>query len=88
MKRVKCTCCGAGMRRNGRTTASAQRWRCESCGASRTVSYDDSADRLEELLAWLISKETQAGMPGRGSTFGRLAARLAGLAPRLPGPGP
>lgn len=33
MKRVKCPCCGAAMRRNGRTTAGSQRWRCESCGA-------------------------------------------------------
>ncbi|MDM8301087.1 IS1249 family transposase [Collinsella tanakaei] len=74
MKRVKCPCCGAAMRRNGRTTAGAQRWRCESCGASGTVSYDDSAARLGEFLAWLLSKATQADMPGRGRTFRRLAA--------------
>lgn len=73
MKRVKCPCCGAAMRRNGRTGAGAQRWRCESCGATRTVSYEDSAARLEEFLAWLLSKATQAGMPGRGRTFRRLA---------------
>ena len=85
MKRVKCPCCGAGMRRNGRTAAGARRWRCESCGASRTISYDDSAARLEELLAWLLSKATQADMPGRGRTFRRLAA---GLWPIWPMPEP
>lgn len=85
MKRVKCPCCGAGMRRNGRTTAGAQRWRCESCGASRTISHDDSAARLEEFLAWLLSKATRADMPGRGRTFRRLAA---GFWPIWPMPEP
>lgn len=74
MKRVMCQCCGSAMRRNGRTSAGSQRWRCESCGASRTVSYDDSAARLEEFLAWLLSKAKQADMPGQGRTFRRLAA--------------
>lgn len=85
MKRVKCPCCGTAMRRNGRTTAGAQRWRCESCGASRTVSYDDSAARLEEFLAWLLSKARQADMPGQGRTFRRLAA---GFWPIWPMPEP
>ena len=76
MKRVKCPCCGAAMRRNGRTTAGSQRWRCESCGASRTVSYDDGAARLEEFLSWLLSKARQADMPGQGRTFRRLAAEF------------
>lgn len=76
MKWVRCPCCGAAMRRNGRTTAGAQRWRCESCGASRTVSYDDGAARPGEFLAWLLSKATQADMPGQGRTLGRLAAEF------------
>lgn len=74
MKAVRCPSCGAKMKRNGKTGAGAQRWRCGSCGASTTVSYDDTAARLAEFLAWLLSKETQAGMPGRGRTFRRLAA--------------
>ena len=85
MKRVKCPCCGAGMRRNGRTTAGAQRWRCESCGASRTVSYDGGAARLGEFLAWPLPRATQADMPGRGRTFRRLAA---GFWPIWPMPEP
>ena len=51
-----------------------QGWRCGSCGTSTTLFYDDSAARLEEFLTWPLSKETQAGMPGKGRTFRRLAA--------------
>lgn len=40
MKRAKCPCCGAEVRSNEKTEAWARRWRCESCGASGTVSYD------------------------------------------------
>ena len=41
MKAVSCPSCGARMKRNGRTGAGAQGWRCGSCGASTTLSYDD-----------------------------------------------
>lgn len=85
MKWARCPCCGAAMRRNGRTTAGAQGWRRESCGASRTVSYDDGAAGLEEFLAWPLSKATQADMPGQGRTFRRLAAEFW---PALPMPEP
>lgn len=74
MKAVRCPSCGAEMKRNGKTSAGAQRWRCRACGASTTVSYDDTAARLDEFLAWLLSKATQADMPGQGRTFRRLAA--------------
>ena len=76
MKAVRCPSCGAKMKRNGKTGAGAQRWRCAACGASTTVSYDDTAARLGEFLAWLLSKGTQADMPGRGRTFRRLAAEF------------
>ena len=58
MKAVGCPSCGARMKRNGRPKAGTQRWRCPSCGASTTLSYDDAAARLGEFLAWLTSKET------------------------------
>lgn len=74
MKAVRCPSCGAAMKRNGRTGAGSQRWRCRACGASRTVSYDDGAATLEEFLAWLLSKAKQADMPGQGRTFRRPAA--------------
>lgn len=32
----KCEACGNAMKRNGRTSAGAQRWRCKACGASST----------------------------------------------------
>ena len=69
MKAVKCACCGGSMKRNGKTSSGAQRWRCAACGASTTVRYDDAAARLEEFLSWLLSKGTQLEMPGAGQTF-------------------
>lgn len=54
MKSVKCPCCGAAMKRNGKTGAGSQRWRCRDCGASRTVRYDDEAARLREFVGWLL----------------------------------
>ena len=46
------------MKRNGKTGAGAQRWRCGSYGASTTLSYDDAASRLGEFLAWPTSEDT------------------------------
>lgn len=74
MKAVRCPSCGAKMKRNGKTSAGAQRWRCGSCGASATLSYDGTAARLGEFLAWLTSKDTQLSMPGQGRTFRRRTA--------------
>lgn len=71
MKAVKCACCGGSMKRNGKTSSGAQRWRCAACGASATLRYDDAAARLEEFLSWLLSKGTQLEMPGAGRTFRR-----------------
>ena len=76
MKAVRCPSCGAAMKRNGRTGAGSQRWRCRACGASTTVSYDDTAARLEEFLAWLMSKDTQLSMSGQGRTFRCVASSL------------
>ena len=69
MKAVKCPYCGGPTKRNGRTSSGAQRWRCTACGASTTVRYDDTAARFDELLSWLLSKDTQLEMPGAGRTF-------------------
>ena len=74
MKTVRCPSCGAAMKRNGKTKAGSQRWRCGSCGTSTTLSYDDTAARLGEFLAWLTSKGTQLSMPGQGRTFRRRTA--------------
>ena len=81
MKRVKCPCCGAAMRRNGRTTAGAQRWRCESCGASRTVSYDDSAGTARRVSGVAALKGEAGGHAWPGAHVqearGRILADLA-----------
>ncbi len=81
MKAVKCPSCGSKMKRNGRTSSGSQRWRCGSCGASTTVRYDDTAARLEEFTAWLLSKDAQAGMPGAGRTFRRRTSEFWALWP-------
>ena len=76
MKAVRRPSCGAATKRNGRTGAGSQRWRCGSCGASTTLSHDDTAARLDEFLAWLTSKDAQLSMPGRGRAFRRGTAEL------------
>ena len=68
MKKVKCPCCRASMRRNGRTGVGAQRWRCETCGALKTVSYDGSS-RLE-----MMPKRSTARQSLRPTGFSRLSS--------------
>lgn len=76
MKAVYCPYCGGRTKRNGRTSSGSQRWRCTACGASTTVRYDDTATRLDEFLGWLLSKDSQAAMPGGGRSFRRRTAEL------------
>ena len=76
MKAVYCPYCGGRTKRNGRTSSGSQRWRCTACGASTTVRYDDTATRLEEFLGWLLSKDSQAMMPGGGRSFRRRTAEF------------
>lgn len=47
-----------------------------ACGASTTVRYDDTAARLDEFLGWLLSKDSQAAMPGGGRSFRRRTAEF------------
>ena len=76
MKAVYCPYCGGRTKRDGRTSSGSQRWRCTACGASTTVRYDDTASRLEEFLGWLLSKDSQAAMPGGGRSFRRRTAEF------------
>lgn len=71
MKAVLCPVCGRKLVKNGRTSSGRRRWRCLGCGLSQTVRYDTTAARLEEFLSWLLSKDSQVDMPGRGRTFRR-----------------
>ena len=81
MKAVYCPYCGGRTKRNGRTSSGSQRWRCTACGASTTVRYDDTATRLDEFLGWLLSKDSQAAMPGGGRSFRRRTAEFWGVWP-------
>ena len=76
MKAVYCPYCGGRTKRNGRTSSGSQRWRCTACGASTTLRYDDTAARLGEFLGWLLSKDSQAAMPGGGRSFRRRTAEF------------
>lgn len=81
MKSVKRPCCGAAMKRSGKTGAGSQRWRRRDCGASRTVRCDGEAARLREFAGWLLSKESRRDMPGRGRAFRRRAASFRPIRP-------
>lgn len=76
MKAVYCPCCGGRTKRYGRTSSGPQRWRCTACGASTTLRYDDTATMLDEFLGWLLSKDSQAAMPGGGRSFRRRTAEF------------
>lgn len=84
MRTVKCPACGGKTKRNGKTKAGAQRWRCTSCGASTTQRYSNKASMLALFLDWLLSKRTQAqmGMPAR--TFRSLTSEFWSLWPTAP----
>lgn len=69
------------MKRNGKTKSGSQRWRCVGCGASATHSIDTAARDLAAFVGWLLSKESQVDMPGRGRTFRRRCARFWAIWP-------
>jgi hypothetical protein len=78
----KCDACGAGMKRNGKTTSSAQRWRCKRCGASMTHRIDSSAKQLKAFLRWLVGKlSIQESANCSRATFERRAERFWSLWP-------
>lgn len=59
------------MKRNGKTSAGTQRWRCTSCNASTTRRNNNRAKQLTGFLSWLLSSKRQAEMPGNGRSFRR-----------------
>ena len=81
MDNKRCPSCGSAMKRNGRTKAGSQRWRCGSCGASSVHRNDTSARDLAAFVSWLLSKDSQGDMPGRGRTFRRRTAAFWGIWP-------
>lgn len=73
------------MKRNGKTKAGAQRWRCKACGASMTHRIDSTAKQLKAFLAWLMGKGTLKEQQCSKATFERRAERFWRLWP-LPKP--
>lgn len=76
-----CELCGSPMKRNGKTKAGAQRWRCKSCGASRVHRIDSSAKQLKAFLRWLMGKGTLKEQECSKATFERRAERFWRLWP-------
>lgn len=71
MKSKVCPVCGSPMKKNGRTKAGSQRWRCRVCNTSTTHRNDIEQRELKAFLDWLLSKDRQLDMPGQGRTFRR-----------------
>ena len=69
------------MKRNGKTSAGRQRWRCRECGASGVHSNDTSARDLATFVSWLLSKGSQGDMPGGGRSFRRRTEGLWAIWP-------
>lgn len=78
----KCPSCGARMKRNGKTSAGAQRWRCRECGASTSHRIDNAAKQLRAFLKWLMGKLSIAESAACSkATFERRAERFWALWP-------
>ncbi|WP_434056923.1 transposase-like zinc-binding domain-containing protein [Gleimia europaea] len=76
-----CPICNAKMTRHGYTSVGRQRWRCRTCDVSGLNSIDNTAKRLEEFLAWLLSGARQVDMPGQGRSFRRRCKDLWSIWP-------
>lgn len=72
------------MKGNGYTKAGAKRWRCKSCGASKTRRIDSAAKLLRVFLAWILSKRSIADLGYSRSTFWRKCAGFWELWPIAP----
>ena len=85
---TRCVICATPLKKNGKTPAGKQRWRCPACGASTTRTRPDVTDResLYRFVSWLTGKMTQAEAAGSstGRTFRRRIASCWGLTPVLP----
>lgn len=72
------------MTRHGKTSAGRQRWRCKPCQITSLNDIDATAKHLGEFLAWLLSGNRQADMPGGGRSFRRRCRRLWEVWPLSP----
>ena len=81
---MKCPYCGSRMKKNGKTKAGRQRWRCKACGASSVKRYNSASHDLKVFLDWLLFKDVQLDMPGCGRTFRRHAEKFWRIWPMPP----
>ena len=84
MNTPKCPACGRVMTRYGHSASGAQRWRCTPCHSTGVQRIDTSAKHLGEFLAWLLSGNRQADMPGGGRSFRRRCQSLWEIWPLAP----
>lgn len=80
----KCDSCGRKLIRYGLSKSGKQRWHCTSCHSTGVQRIDTSAKHLGEFLAWLLSGNRQADMPGGGRSFRRRCQSLWEIWPLAP----
>lgn len=80
----RCGVCGAEMKKNGRTSAGTQRWRCKSCGSSASARNDTTSRWLRSFVSWLLGKLSQAELRANARTFRERTRRFWKLWPIIP----
>jgi hypothetical protein len=76
MKTKRCPICGGETKRNGKTAAGTQRFKCLVCSATSTRRIDTDAKLFATFLDWILSRRRMADMPGGGRTFRRKCAKF------------
>ena len=74
------------MKKNGRTAAGSQRWKCGVCRMGTTVRRDDlrRVAQLDEFLAWLLDGRFQSDMDTSGGrTFRNHTSWCWDIVPRM-----
>lgn len=82
--RRTCDICSASLKKNGYTTAGAQRFRCTRCGSSTTLTKPALTDRhvLRWFVSWLLEGFNPATVGISPRTFRRKIAHLWQIQPR------
>lgn len=76
------------MRKNGRTAAGTQRWKCADCSLGTTAPRPDrrhDAD-LRAFLDWLLSGRTQGDMGSGPRMFRKRTSWCWNIRPEIPTP--
>jgi len=85
-----CVVCGSRLKRNGKTSSGATRWRCTGCGSSSVRKRPDlaRASQLREFVAWLLGSATQRELDGgSGRSFRDQHSWCWRVAPLIPDTG-